>query len=597
MTMMIAKFHKLIQSKVLWIGILIVVAVSMVFFGAATGGGGPTREAVSPGSLNGEPVPPEVFQRARLNTYVGLTLMLGRAVNLTDELDAQLDRAAWSRLVTLDEARRLGLSATDEEVSAAIRGTDLFQTEGRFDKRNYDAFAQQFLRGLGMSQRDFEEHVREEITVQKLRAVIDRSFLVSPLEVQRTYHSLSDELAIEYGLLTPDLVANSVEISDEEAIAYFEANPERFRQPEKLTLRAAVFAAEDFAPQVEVTDEEIQEYYDFNLDRFEVVKEDEAKTAEDFTEVAETGEPESPEAFSFDDDLTATVTEYRPIDEVRDEIEQTIRQSSALALAQSRAEDFVNQLGHIKGNKQQAFVTLAGDKELPVLDLAPWARTDEPPAAVEQAGNAFRQAAVTLTDDGDYSYSDPVPGSNAVFVLSLVERVPERIPDFEEVRDQVVAMATEEKVIDKLDELADAVVVEARKVVGEGDTIEDLLASYGAAVETPAPFTAATAEFEQPYAESLLRGVLVHNGGEVAEPIPVEDGVIIAHVIRRTPADAMTLSEVRPQIVNQMRRQNSSQVFETYQQYLMDQRVVLRDQPRPDDTPGEGEPEDAEIDA
>ena len=589
MTMMIAKFHKLIQSKVMWLGILIVVAVSMVFFGAATNSGRPVREATSPGTLNGKPVSPEVFQRARLNTYVGITLMIGRAINLTDEINQQLDRAAWNRLVTLDQAHAMGISATDEEVSNAIRMTDLFQSEGRFDKRNYDAFAQQFLRGLGMTQRDFEEHVREEITVQKLRSIIDRSFLVSPLEVQRTFHSLSDELTIEYGLLTPDLVQHAVEISEEEARAFYNEDPERFRQPEKLTLRVATLDAALVADQVEVTDDEIQEYYDFNLDQFEVVVDTAGETndtekVEEFTEVADPETNPAAETFSFDDDLTSSVTEYKPLEEVRGDIVEILKQKQAAALAEQRAEDFVNELGRIKGNKQEAFITLAEKQAIPLTDLAPLSRDDELPEPFDALGTQFLQAALTLTDDGDYSYSDPVPGSNAVYVLSLVDRVPERVPDFEEVRDQVVAMASEVKVVEKLNELADAVKVEAEKLVAEGDPIDSLLTSYGVPVEKPAPFTAATAEFEQPYAEFLLRGVLVCNSGEVTDPIPVEDGILIAHVLDRTPADTLSMMEVRPQIINQMRRQNSGQVFETYQDYLMKEKVTLT-------SPGSTEPE------
>jgi hypothetical protein len=180
MAMLISKFHRLIQSKLVWIAILIIIVFSFVVWGTQMPSKADRDQASSPGTLNGEAVDAKQFRQMYFNTYLSVIMSVGRQINITPQIDQQLRKAAWQRLGALNQARELGLSASDDEVAMAIQQYEAFQSEGQFNPSIYKAFAQQFLAAMGFTERMFEEHVREEIVMQKTRLVLDRSTLVTP---------------------------------------------------------------------------------------------------------------------------------------------------------------------------------------------------------------------------------------------------------------------------------------------------------------------------------------------------------------------------------------------------------------------------------
>ncbi|HMP73758.1 MAG TPA: SurA N-terminal domain-containing protein [Kiritimatiellia bacterium] len=573
MTMLITKFHKLIRSKVLWIGFSTLVIISFVFWG--TYDTGPSRaEAFSPGNLFGKPVDIDDFQRARLNTYVAVTLMLGQALPWTNELNEQLDIAAWNRLVTLDKARRLGITADNNEVNQAVMLNPMFQQEGRFDRRFYDGFAQQFLNPMGISKRAFEEHVREEIIMNKLRRLNEKLVLVTPEEINRTFHAFSDTFTVEYALITPDLVAAQVDLTEDDARAFFDKDPSLFEVPDRVRVELIAFSADDFLADLEITDEAIEEFYDFNLDRFEIEVAEtpeagEAEADDPSTDLA-SSDPDSP--FTLTDEFTftpATVT-YQPLEDVRADIEAELRREAALAAAFENANTFVNTLAQrTPGQPRPLFAERAREIGKEPITLEPFARTERLPSDLDAAPGIHR-AAFLLTDDYDYSYSDPIPGENGAYVISLLERIPRHIPDFDSVREEAFALAREAAVMDRLTEFSTIILDEARATIQQQDSIESLLLSYGLTVERLEPFTMSTADYEASYAEALIRSVLTHNRREIADLIPVENGMLLIHIIERQPADPGAIPGLRPQIINSVRRQNAGPLFQAYQDYLLE---------------------------
>ena len=63
----------------------------------------------------------------------------------------------------LQEARRLGLTATDEELMNAITQVPEFQVNGRFNKERYI----QLLRANRLTPAQFEDDQRKQLTIQR----------------------------------------------------------------------------------------------------------------------------------------------------------------------------------------------------------------------------------------------------------------------------------------------------------------------------------------------------------------------------------------------------------------------------------------------
>ena len=101
-----------------------------------------------------------------------LILNYGNQPDLVRTLAADkafMTRAAWERLIMLNEAHRQKIRAADAEVVAYLRSHPLFIRNGRFDDKIY-AYSLQYT--IGMSARTFEEIIRKNIELTKLQASV-----------------------------------------------------------------------------------------------------------------------------------------------------------------------------------------------------------------------------------------------------------------------------------------------------------------------------------------------------------------------------------------------------------------------------------------
>lgn len=108
MTMMISRFHRLIQSRILWGVFLIVIVFSFVIWGMVW----PSREdrleeARGAGTLDGETVSFGEYNAAYRSAYLARALTQSRDMNAPGS-DVILRRMTWQRLATLREAAKLG---------------------------------------------------------------------------------------------------------------------------------------------------------------------------------------------------------------------------------------------------------------------------------------------------------------------------------------------------------------------------------------------------------------------------------------------------------------------------------------------------------
>jgi peptidyl-prolyl cis-trans isomerase D len=616
MAMLISKFHRLIQSRLLWAAFLIIVVFTFVIWGTQVPGAKEAQEANAPGTLRGEPVSARTLAESRANTYLSVIMAVGRQIQITPEIDRQIRQAAWERIAALDEARRLGLNATDDEVFQAIQSHEGFQAGGQFNKAGYKQFIYQFLNQLGFTERQFESYIREEILLQKMRIVINRAVLISPNEIQRMFHSISDKFTIEYVKLGPELVEDEVKVTKEDARAFFEQDPTYFTIPEKVKVNYIRVAATPFLEQAAVADEDIEAYYEDNSDDFlnetnetelaegtEETKETEgtntsteaAETAASPTETgavetaeapAETGGVETAEApastnfldfGSLTNDtftpLTDVKPKYKPLEEVKDEIRETLQKKLALDLAADKAMEFVATLATDREGNAPTFEAAAAQYNFLIEKAGPFHVRQK--LAKVDAGLDFNETAFNLQPGPDSYVSYPVRGSNYVYVIALEDRIPERVPEFDEVADSVLPIAKEQALIDALSTKAKEVSDAGEAAAKEGGSFAETMAKYKLETTVTEEFTASSGiENDPDYSQILLRGIMTLNSGEVSELLPATDAILVAHVVQRSPGDPTTLESLKSQIVNSLRRQNGRFVYDAWQKDLLKQAVI-----------------------
>ncbi|NCC51346.1 MAG: hypothetical protein EOM20_09035 [Spartobacteria bacterium] len=562
MAMMITKFHKLIQSRVIWGIILVLIVIAFVgLYIRWPGQDERDQEAASAGQLNGEHIHWQEFSNARVNTYLSLVMMMGRQLNITKELDKHLDDAAWKRLANMRKAAEMGLMATDKEVVGAIQNYPVFMHEGRYHRDMYNQFVNGFLRNLGISEVQFEQYIREEIALQKLRNMVGQLVMVSPYELQRTFGMLTDTFDVEYAIVTTNSVKDKVSVTEEDAKLYFDEDPERFTIPEKVVVRYIEIPLSDFMESEPVTEEDALVYYDENLDEFTET------VMVTNTPIYDFNSETTPEPIVTEEEKTLA------FEDVQDQINEILLRAKAREKAVDVATDIAIALTPDRAGKVPSLEKIAEQYELDVQSVGPFGYQEE----LEDMDNperVFNRAAFELRANPDECYTDAVEGDNVVYIIYLDERQEPRVPDYEEVADLVKEEA-------ELDAMSQALVDEAKDLredalekLEAGESFASVVESYGLEVETMTNLNAAATMGEEDedalaFLQDILRAVLVQNQGEVTELIPLEDSIMVAHVAKRQLGDSTQYTAFRPQITATIKRDRARNLFGEWEDYLL----------------------------
>ncbi|MDD2236319.1 MAG: SurA N-terminal domain-containing protein, partial [Kiritimatiellae bacterium] len=545
--MMISKFHKLIQSRLVWIIFFIVIVFSFVIWAMPW----PARneisnEARNAGKLFEEEISFDQFRQARANTYLAVAMMMGEPPRITDRMEKELTSSAWRRMANLKQAEKMGITAGNNEVVNAIKSQQLFaDSNGQFSRQRYQNFAYAFLRNLGMTEHHFEEYVREEIIMQKLRAMVAQSLIISPFEIQRTFDTINDQFDVEYVEITPEVAERDIAITDEDIQRFFEANTEAFMIPPKISVRYVAFPISDFTNQVVITEDDALAYYNENIDDYTTYE------AKKMTNEEKEQDPVESLSADLDEGGESIIA---PFDEVSEQITALLTYERAKNLAAEKATTFAMTLSPDREGNAPTFDEASEKFECTIATTPPFS-LDEAIDGID-AGLDFNSDAFDLLPNSDDYFSNAILGDEYVYVIALDQSYPERIPEFDEVADQVREACRLQAVEDASLALAKKVQETAASELEEGKTFAEVAAAFELPVLTASDFNAISGIEGNEDSDTIVPSVLSCNRGEMADPSATEDGrLLVIHVINRTPGANTALSTISPQIVDALKRE------------------------------------------
>lgn len=246
------------SNLALWV-ILLLLIVGLAGFGIGSFGGS-VRVAASVGETE---ITVEEYGRA----LQARLRQLGEAGGPTTfaEAEAQgLDRAVLQQLLAraaLTEAARMaGLSVGDARVSERVLSFPGFQgADGGFDREAYDFV----LRNNGLNAAEFEAGIRDELALEVFQAALAAGVVPQPAYAEAIYAHVGERRAITHARLGADMLQSPVPEPDPAAVeAYYDANPDRFRLPERKRITYAWLTPEMAARDITVSDEDLRAAYD-----------------------------------------------------------------------------------------------------------------------------------------------------------------------------------------------------------------------------------------------------------------------------------------------------------------------------------------------
>lgn len=536
MAMMITRFHKLIQSKVVWYIILGVIVVSFVGFFTPTMRAANRQQKSKPaGELFGKKVSQEEYSRAKYHTYIWYILSTGRMVPMTDELNSALRSEAWRRVAVLRKAQAEGVPVTNKEVVQQMQSLPLFRAEnGAFDINIYKAVLQK----LEMTDPQAEELFREQIAIYKQMYRPTQAALISPDELKKAYHLYTDRFVIDYAVVPRAQIEKTVTVSKEVAQALFDENKEAFRQPAKVRVSYVEFPVSGFVANAVIPEGAALQIYNNNRENYR----------------AETT------------NINAAV-EYKPFESVESEITAQLKKIAAIKLAAGAASEFVAAVMPKAEGARPDFTGAAAAAGLKIKTLPAFGVKDE--LAGIDASAPFRQAAFTLEDDTYSSFSDAVVGKDTVYVLSLEKRYPAFVPTFDVVEKEVTDAARDRAVAQALAARAVEVQKAVAKATEGGADFKTAVKPFGLKVQTTPEFDL-SAEPTSQYAETIVEQCKNVKQGKLCAPAPVQEGVLLAYVSSRKSTDAdVGLPAVRAELVAGISRQRAQRLAAAWQESLL----------------------------
>ena len=601
------------KRKRSWLVLLLLGVGVLAFVMVGVGPQGGQNQVVTIAEVNGDPITyseVETHYLRMLQTYQQLAG--GRlspadieALNLRRQL---LEELIHQRLL-LQEARKLGLQVTDEELVDGIARNPAFQVSGRFDRDVYE----QMLRRQGMTAGEFETQQRQALVIQKLQDLIQHSIPVTAAELEQRYRLDNEEIALDFVRLKTDDFKDGIEIEDEEIKDYYDKNAAVLREPLKVKTRYITYGVDEFGAGVQVSDSDIQAYYDVYRERRfrrreavrfsqifipaapepasaeeqaaprkqleEVLKE--LRAGADFAELARkhskgesaaqggemgfVGRGQLVEAldaalFALEENEVSEIVESRvglhllkAVEKQKDEI---------IPLAEVR-EDIVEALKRERGGARAA--RAAEEDRERGLDGTPLAEVATQRGIESSVTRAF-SAAATLDEIGDVEdfYRAALslrPGQvgpiittpDALYLLEGAERIEPAVPPLEQVREGIRETLTRRKAAERAREKAEALLA----ALGESPDLRKVAADHGFTVEDTGLFPRSRADIPEIGVLPLPLGRLTLSAQKpVAEAAYVQGDSVYVMMLRKTvAADPAGLADEREALTQRLREE------------------------------------------
>jgi len=527
-----------------------------------------------------------------------------------------------SRVLILQEGKRLGLHVSDSELRMAIESIPSFQFNGQFDSRLYE----RFLSLNRMATEDFERMQRENLLYSKVVSLIRlNGGKVSEEEMLETYLFENEKINLQFVKISPETFRGQVNANEVEMKDYYQKQQEEFRIPTYVQIQYLAFRPADYESKIQTSPDDIKRYYDQRKESFKIPKkvrareilikvdpqdspekigekqkkaEDilgKAKKTKDFAslakQVSESGTAskggdlgwiqrgnieESLERALFSlkaGDLSdllkggqgfyilkaeeVTEEKQKTLEEVKDQILQSLKKEKAKAEASRKADDAFYSL--FRSREVEKF---AREKEVSIKTTGFFKEGDEVPELGKDP--SFHSSAFSLKT-GEISSVINIPPN--FYILKLVDKKDSRVPPLEEVKEEVIRKVAGKKAEEKARQTAEEILnqmktgKEFRKAIeGKSYTIEatgffgragGVIPKIGPAGEWMASLASLTEQKPLP-----------------KEPFRTKEGYFVVRLLASEPADRNKFESVKKNLEKRLIYQKQEEFYRNWLQHL-----------------------------
>jgi len=416
-----------------------------------------------------------------------------------------------SRMILRDAREQFGVHPSDQEVQDYVRGMSAFQTPpavpspgatGEFDQQRYNKFIHDVLGGFGMVERDFHELIRDMLATDKLREIIGGGLSIDRELAEAMLVLNAQQVAVGVAPLDLNAIREGIQPDDETLKTYWETIKEAYQTEQRIKV-SYLLIGPDYP--------------------------EEEPPAEEADETDETDEEDS------EDSDEATDEEEKAAEEE----EKAERRTQAEREFKIAVDEFLTRLREQEGANLESLLEPHGW----TLASTDWFTATTLPEALEplktRGTSARRQVA-------DYLFAlrtgpDPLaPFTSAIAVGEdqyLIARLDEleeaREKTFEEARETVLERYVDEKTREAAEQKVEETTAALKASIEAGKSFSEAATEAGLEPRELGPFAVSDSLDDEPNARQIFQAAAIANPGEFAEPIYLEDKVLLVRVESR----------------------------------------------------------------
>jgi peptidyl-prolyl cis-trans isomerase D len=325
--------------------------------------------------LSGQPLTPELEKQLGLKK-----LTLENIVNTT---------------LMRNEAKRMGIEVSKDEVIKAIAAIPAFQNNGVFNAQTYE----RVLQANRITPKTFEASEKEELLLKKAREKIMDQVKVTDAEALQVFKKQHDKVDLLFASYSPAVVMGEVKLSEADLDTFLQKHQDEFRIPERISISYILLNPDSIATGLSVNNEEMLTYYQKNIDRYQVKG------------------------------------NILPFEEVKDRVKADALKLKAVKQTYEMAADALNK--SLKSADLNEAARILGLK----IQKTPLFTAQQPPAAIVGENELIRKAFALKPGE----LGGPAETKRGIYLFKLDEMKPTAIPSLAQVRARVEKLAANEK--------------------------------------------------------------------------------------------------------------------------------------------------------
>jgi len=171
--------------------------------------------------------------------------------------------------ILAQQAAKMGVEVSDEELVKVFRQDfpPLFP-DGNFV--GAERAAAMIADNTGKTLPQFENMLRDSLLEEKMRGIVTDAVQVTPAEVLAQFRHRNNKTKIDSVVFDPSQYLKDVKVTPEGLEAFFKKDPSHYKLPEQRQVRYVMIDPDQVRAQVKVTETELRDYYTQHLSDYRV---------------------------------------------------------------------------------------------------------------------------------------------------------------------------------------------------------------------------------------------------------------------------------------------------------------------------------------